>query len=53
MEVIGRPLSVGLGGSRREKSWSRLALIEALKIADLRGAETELLVWMFPHTWPA
>jgi FMN reductase len=37
-------LLVGLGGSLREKSYTRAALIEALRIAETdRGAETELL----------
>ena len=37
------PLLVGLGGSLREKSYSRAALREALRIAEAGGAATELL----------
>ncbi len=37
------PLLVGLGGSLREKSYSRAALREALRIAEANGAATELL----------
>jgi FMN reductase len=37
------PLFVGLGGSLREKSYSRAALHEALRIAEANGAATELL----------
>jgi FMN reductase len=37
------PLLVGLGGSLREKSYSRAALREALRIAEAEGAATEML----------
>jgi len=37
------PLLVGLGGSLREKSYSRAALRETLRIAEVNGAATELL----------
>ncbi len=37
------PLLVGLGGSLREKSYSRAALREALRIAEANGAAIELL----------
>lgn len=37
------PLLAGLGGSLREKSYSRAALREALRIAEANGAATELL----------
>lgn len=43
MDVTHRPLIVGLGGSLREISYSRLALVEALKMAESRGAGTALL----------
>ncbi len=37
------PLLAGLGGSLREKSYSRAALREVLRIAETNGAATELL----------
>ena len=37
------PLIVGLGGTLREKSYSRAALREALRIAATHGVHTELL----------
>jgi FMN reductase len=43
VDVTHRPLIVGLGGSLRELSYSRLALVEALKIAESRGTGTALL----------
>jgi FMN reductase len=41
--VTSSPLIVGLGGTLREKSYSRAALREALRIAAEHGAHTELL----------
>src|SRR5207244_5379784 len=38
-----QPLIVGLGGTMREHSYSRVALKEALRIAEVQGAYTELL----------
>ena len=37
------PYLVGLGGSMRDKSYSRAALREALKIAEASGAQIEML----------
>jgi FMN reductase len=37
------PLIVGLGGTLRERSYSRAGLHEALRLAEARGARTELL----------
>jgi len=39
----GKPVLVGLGGSLREQSRSAAALREALRIAAVEGAETEML----------
>ena len=38
-----KPLIVGLGGSLRERSYSRAALVAALALAEAQGAATELL----------
>ncbi len=40
---ISSPIVVGLGGTLRERSYSRAALHAALRIASEHGAQTELL----------
>jgi NAD(P)H-dependent FMN reductase len=43
IEPTSAPLIVGLGGSLRTRSYSRLALHAALALAAERGAEVALL----------
>ena len=43
MTMPAKPRIVGLGGTLRERSYSRAALKETLRLAEARDAETELL----------